>query len=239
MSPKQTDDPALDSGSVAEGIKMVLTVTIVAAVAAGMLGVVYSLTKERIAESRTEEKIQAFGYILPAFGNEPLATGRKVRLAGVQPPREVVLYTATDEPGEGGSPVGYALETYTTDGFGPRIDLLVGATPDGTVTGVYVLNHQETPGLGAKITDGQTDFPAWRQECVPPADASPACRLAKPFFLKQFANRHPDRFELRVKKDGGDVDAITASTITSRAVTEAVARAAATIRALGGEGGAR
>ena len=212
MSAKK-DDPALDSGSAAEGVKMVLTVTLVAAIAAGLLGFVYAQTKDRIAESQKQEKIQAFGYILPDFDNAPLETERAVALDGVTPPRPSKLYTAT----KGGALVGYALHTNTPDGFGPNIELIVGATPDGTVTGVYILTHQETPGLGAKMTDGQT---LW--EHPDQVDGRP--------FILQFLGKNPASFRFAVTKDGGQVDAITASTITSRAVADVVAAAVKTIQ---------
>ena len=70
---------------------------------------------------------------------------------------------------------------------------------EGTVYNTSVFSHAETPGLGAKCTEPQ--------------------------FHDQFAGWNPGEKTLAVRKDGGDVDAITASTITSRAYTLAVANA--------------
>ena len=98
----------------------------------------------------------------------------------------------------------YAVKT-TTGGFGGPITLMVGVLPDGTVYNTSVLSHSETPGLGAKCTEENSRF---REQ------------------WKGFAGA------LAVKKDGGDVDAITASTITSRAYTKAVAQAVALVRNL-------
>ena len=104
-------------------------------------------------------------------------------------------YKATD----GETLVGYAVES-TTVGFGGPLSLIVGVTPDGVVYNTAVLSHAETPGLGAKCT----------------TDAR---------FMDQWRGFDPSIKKLSVTKDGGDVDAITASTITSRAYTLAVENA--------------
>ena len=104
-------------------------------------------------------------------------------------------YEATD----GASVVGYAIES-TTVGFGGNLTLMVGVTPDGVVCNTSVLSQSETPGLGAKCNTDQK-------------------------FMEQWKGFDPSVKILSVKKDGGDVDAITASTITSRAYTLAVENA--------------
>ncbi|HRC93634.1 MAG TPA: RnfABCDGE type electron transport complex subunit G, partial [Tenuifilaceae bacterium] len=86
-------------------------------------------------------------------------------------------------------------------GFGGRIELMVGFLPDGTINKITVISHKETPGLGDKIDPGKSDFSV------------------------QFEGKNPETFKVMVKKDGGDVDAITASTISSRAFCDAVNRA--------------
>jgi Na+-translocating ferredoxin:NAD+ oxidoreductase subunit G len=97
--------------------------------------------------------------------------------------------------------VGTAVETFTMNGFSGLIKLMVGFAPDGTIIDIAVLEHLETPGLGDKIEKGKSNFSV------------------------QFTGKNPSDFKLAVKKDKGDVDAITASTITSRAYCEAVAKA--------------
>ncbi len=99
----------------------------------------------------------------------------------------------------GDSVVGYAVDTYSDKGFGGRISLMVGFKPDGTIINIRVLEQKETPGLGTKMTE--------------------------PHFKDQFNGKNPDRFTLKVKKDRGQVDAITAATISSRAFCDAVQRA--------------
>ena len=101
----------------------------------------------------------------------------------------------------------YAVKTVAS-GFGGPLMLMVGVLPDGTVYNTSVLSHSETPGLGAKCTEEGSHFRTqWKN------------------FAGKFA----------VRKDGGDIDAITASTITSRAYTKAVAQAVALVKGFNGE----
>ncbi len=94
-------------------------------------------------------------------------------------------------------------------GFGGTLSVMVGICPDGTVCNTSVISHSETPGLGAKC---QTDEG----------------------FLAQFRGLDPTEKKLAVSKDGGDIDAITASTMTSRAYTLAVANAVKVYETLAG-----
>ncbi len=111
--------------------------------------------------------------------------------------RTLRLYTAR----QGEEVVGVAVETSTSKGFGGLMALMVGFLPDGTINNIAVLSHAETPGLGDKIDKSKGDFSL------------------------QFEGKNPADFKLLVRKDGGDVDAITASTISSRAYCDAVERA--------------
>ncbi len=95
--------------------------------------------------------------------------------------------------------VGIAVNTYSMNGFSGEIGLMVGILPDGTMNKVSVLLCNETPGLGTKMTD--------------------------PGFYTQFESKNPASFNFKVKKDGGDVDAITSATISSRAYCDALDRA--------------
>ncbi|MFA6378280.1 MAG: RnfABCDGE type electron transport complex subunit G [Candidatus Omnitrophota bacterium] len=97
--------------------------------------------------------------------------------------------------------VGTAVETFTTKGFSGTIKLMVGLLPDGTINKIVVVEAHETPGLGDKIKSEKSNF------------------------SKQFMSKNPSVFMLKVKKDGGSVDAITAATISSRAFCDAVTRA--------------
>ena len=101
-------------------------------------------------------------------------------------------------------PVGYAIKTFTEKGFGGHVELMAGFLPDGSINSVTVLTHKETPGLGTKMTD--------------------------PKFSDQFLGKNPAEFILKVKKDGGQVDAITAATVSSRAYCDALQRAYAALK---------
>ena len=98
--------------------------------------------------------------------------------------------------------IGAAVETFTNKGFSGNISLMVGILADGTVKNISVLQHAETPGLGSKMEEET--------------------------FKGQFCDKNPVSFNFSVKKDGGDVDAITAATISSRAFCDAVNRALST-----------
>ncbi len=110
----------------------------------------------------------------------------------------VVVHTAITSDGQ---VVGYAVETATRKGFSGEFRLMVGFLPDGKVQRVRVLQHAETPGLGSKMTE----------------DGNP--------LETSVVGRNPSEMNLAVTKDGGEVDALTAATITSRAYVDAVARA--------------
>jgi electron transport complex protein RnfG len=92
--------------------------------------------------------------------------------------------------------VGAAIIGSTEKGFSGLIKVMVGFTPDGTIENIVVLEQKETPGLGTKMKDEK--------------------------FLAQFRTKNPSTYNLKVSKDGGEVDALTGATITSRAFGEAV-----------------
>jgi electron transport complex protein RnfG len=95
--------------------------------------------------------------------------------------------------------VGYTIETTSANGFNGNITLMVGILVDGTIYNIEVLAQAETPGLGANMTGEENPL------------------------LLSFKGRKPAEMTMTVKKDGGDVDALTAATISSRAYVEAVA----------------
>ncbi len=103
-------------------------------------------------------------------------------------------------------PVGYAVKSSTEKGFGGHIEIMAGFLPDGAIYKVAVLQHKETPGLGTKMMESK--------------------------FSDQFPGKNAADFMLKVKKDGGQVDAITAATISSRAYCDALQRAYDTMKQL-------
>ena len=111
--------------------------------------------------------------------------------------KEYLVYPAKAQ----GSVAGYAVEC-SVIGFGGPVKIMVGFDAAGNIYHSSVISHSETPGLGAKISDNSQGN-----------------------FREQFKGKNPKDYKLKVKQDGGDVDAITASTITSRAYTSAVKEA--------------
>ena len=176
---------------------MILSLTLIALGSSAGLGFVYELTKEPIALSVLNKKLNAIREVVPEFTNNPndemlrLPTGEGDSLD---------IYPAKNN----GEVVGYAVNSYTPKGFSGNISLMAGFKPDGTIIGISVLEHKETPGLGTKMTE--------------------------PEFKEQFTGQNPAEFVLKVKKDGGQVDAITAATISSRAFCDAIQRAYNTIQ---------
>ncbi|MDD7313211.1 MAG: RnfABCDGE type electron transport complex subunit G [bacterium] len=92
-----------------------------------------------------------------------------------------------------------AIKSYTNTGFGGRIELMTGFNVDGSIRSFKVISAHETPGLGSKVDE--------------------------PKFKEQFSGFRPHKQVLKVRQDGGDIDAVTAATISSRAVLKAIARA--------------
>jgi electron transport complex protein RnfG len=178
-------------------INMVLALTLIAFSASAFLGFVYQVTKEPIALSVLNKKLNAIKLVVPEFNNNPndemfkLPTGEGDSLE-VYPAKKDSLV------------VGYAINTYTNNGFSGNISLMTGFRTDGTIFNITVLSHKETPGLGTKMTDPQ--------------------------FKDQYMEKDPSQINLKVKKDGGTIDAITAATISSRAFSEAVQRAYNTLQ---------
>lgn len=167
----------------------------IALVASMSLAIVYGVTKEPIAEAERQEKLRAIRQVLPPFANDPAEDFETVVIGKDKRGGDVTtdMYYGRDQEG---NLVGTALTVFSEQGYGGRIYVVVGAKPDGRVSGIYILRHLETPGLGSKITG--------------------------PSFTDQFKGCSLEDTDLRVEKDGGNVHAITGATISPRAVAEAV-----------------
>lgn len=100
-----------------------------------------------------------------------------------------------------GELIGIAVNTFTNQGFSGNIKVMVGLLPDGTIHNTAVLEHRETPGLGDKMQQNKSEWSL------------------------QYNGIHPASVDLRLTKDGGEIDGITAATITARAFSDAVQRA--------------
>ena len=177
---------------------MILSLGAVTILAGALLAWVNEVTKAPIEEAKTRKQVEAIQDVAPAFTNNPVADCDSITLDGEA--RPVVVYPAIQD----GMLAGAAVETYTMDGFSGEITLMVGFNAAGDVTGYTVLTHAETPGLGAKMNEWFRDDEGHRSII----GSNPATR------------------NMSVVKDpGGEVDGITAATITSRAFLQAVRRA--------------
>lgn len=169
---------------------MFLVLTAIALVSAALLALTYAQTKPILEEQARQRRIQAVADVVPDFDNAPTEEAFVPEAdSGIE------IFPAR----RGEHRIGTAVRTRTDSGYGGTIELMVGFDAEGSITGISILSHQETPGLGAKITDEQ--------------------------FRARFSGLRPAEEPIAVTGDGGSVDALTAATISSRAVAEAVQRA--------------
>ncbi len=174
---------------------MVLSLGIITVIAGTLLGIVNYYTADAIENAAQQAKVEALALILPEFDNDPIAEAQGRAVEG----DTLLFYPATS----GGFPVGCAVECIAHDGFSGDISLMFGFNADGTVHGYKVMNHSETPGLGAKMDEWFRDKTGHRS----------------------IIGIDPGNNDIHVSKDGGEVDGITAATITSRAFLGALNRA--------------
>lgn len=175
---------------------MLLSLTCVCLVAGAALAGVNKITSAPIAESKSKTLQEAIKKVTPAFDNNPTAERYK---AATSEGDSLIIYPATKD----GELVGVAVESNTKKGFNGEIQVMVGFDTKGTLVNYSVLKHGETPGLGSKMEE-------WFHE-----DKN----------KQSILGRSLSNESLKVSKDGGDVDAITAATISSRAFMDAVNRA--------------
>jgi|WetSurMetagenome_2_1015567.scaffolds.fasta_scaffold24578_4 Na+-translocating ferredoxin:NAD+ oxidoreductase subunit G len=175
-----------------EIIRLCFVLTLIGAVCAAVMSFVDQQTKAPIVKSLAAEKMDAVKVVIPACDNDLAKSA--VTIADKDREMELTFYVGT----KGGVPVGAAFSIVATGGYSGTIDLLVGVDTAGAVTGIEILRHAETPGLGSKI--------------------------ATPLFKGQFIGKsvkNPANWS--VMKDGGPFKQITGATISSRAVTTAIA----------------
>jgi Na+-translocating ferredoxin:NAD+ oxidoreductase subunit G len=177
-------------------LNMILTLFGVTFIAAAILGFVHDLTKDAIELSKMNARSEAIKKVLPEF--DKLGESFRVALASSEDSLEVFPAFKGEEM------VGVAIQTYTNKGFSGFISVMAGIDASGNLSGYEVLEHAETPGLGSKME-------TWFRDSGKPG--------------QNVIGKNPGAYQFEVSKDGGDIDAITASTITSRAFLDALVRA--------------
>lgn len=168
-------------------LNMFLVLTCIALLSAALLSFTYGKTSVVRAEVEREQQSRALAAVLPAFDNSPGDEAFKREGFAFQE-----LYPAT----RNGQAVGIAVRSETRRAYSGSMVVLVGFDTQGVITGVEVLEHTETPGLGARVTERA--------------------------FLDQYVGQNLREFNPAVRSDGGDVDIITAATVTSKAASHAV-----------------
>lgn len=168
--------------------QLVIVLFAISAIVALLLGLVNMVTAPAIAANTQKKTDEAKAAVLAADSYEDVA------YAGSDSTIKA-MWKAGD--------AGYVVEV-TPSGFGGNLDIMVGVKADGTCSGVSIISHAETSGLGANAT--------------------------KEDFRAQYVGKSGT---LAVTKDGGEINALTGATITSRAVTSGVNSALEAVKALG------
>lgn len=174
----------------------------------GLLAAAYLWTRPAIEEAAAAEKMKLISEVLPRelYDNELLADSRRLApAAGLGLDEESTAYLAR----QGGQASAIVFEAVAADGYSGRIRLLLAVAADGTLLGVRVTQHKETPGLGDYI-EPRKDRNKER----------PWIRQFDGLSLATVGER-----EWRVRKDGGRFDSLAGATVTPRAVIKAVHRA--------------
>lgn len=172
---------------------MAVSLGTITVLAGAALGAMYLVTKAPIARQAKEAQIKAISEVSPEFDNNPRTDACTLRVEG----KQCIVFPAR----MGGKLTGAAVQTTTMEGFNGEVTVICGFDMTGRVTGYSVLSQAETPGLGAKMQD-------WFRD---PAGA------------RSIIGRNPAQTLFEVSKDpGGEIDGITAATISSRAFLGAV-----------------
>ncbi|WP_289243409.1 MULTISPECIES: electron transport complex subunit RsxG [unclassified Methylophaga] len=173
---------------------------IFAIVATTMVAYTEQNTRQQIKENERQALLDAINILIPHEQYDNAILQDTILLPateslGTEEPTQVFRARKQDQP------VAVILTVVAPNGYSGRIKMLVGIYNDGTLAGVRVINHKETPGLGDKIDASRSDW------------------------IKQFEGlslENPSSAKWKVKKDGGAFDQFTGATITPRAVVRAV-----------------
>ena len=181
-------------------VKNALILTAITLVSGLLLGGVYEITKEPIQASKEKAKQEAYKSVMSdaeKFETDNSFDEKKAeKILEKNKINGCYLSEVAVGKDESGKEIGYVITSTSKEGYGGEIQISVGVSMDGTVTGIEILSINETAGLGMQATE--------------------------PAFKKQFENVKTDKFEVKKDNPKGNVDALSGATITTRAVTNAV-----------------
>jgi electron transport complex protein RnfG len=174
-----------------------------AVIGAGLVAFTFDSTAEKIADNERRALLRSLNELVPQsrYDNDifsDIVYVQNSELLGTSDP--VPVYRAR----KNGWPVAAVLAPVAPDGYSGTIRLLVAVNVDGTLAGVRVVQHRETPGLGDAIEAERSDW-------------------ILGFNGRSLSDPVTERW--KVKRDGGDFDQFTGATITPRAVVKAVKEA--------------
>lgn len=173
---------------------MVMSLAIISFGASAILGGVYVLTKKPIEDAAELKKTNAIKEVLPQNNNMKIGEAVEITLESYS--EKFIVYPAF----ENDKLIAAAVETFDNNGYGGQIKSMVGFDAEGNIVNYAILAMSETPGLGEKVTSW---FKTERNN-------------------QDIRGKKPSEESFKVSKDGGEIDAITASTITSRAFLSSV-----------------
>ena len=178
--------------------RAVLSLAGFAALVGLVVGLAWDATRERIADNEAQRVLAELSAVLPPalYDNEPHRDFITLDLPGDEPRQ---IWRARRD----GVAVAAVLTSLAPDGYSGQIRLLVAISTGGQVLGVRVASHSETPGIGDAIDTRKSPW------------------------ISTFTGRslgNPEETRWRLRKDGGDFDAISGATISSRAVVAATRR---------------
>ena len=165
----------------------------------GLVAFTYQQTADRIALNEREALLKQLNALVPDSSidndiiSDTLIVDDEEHLGG----HDIKVYLGRKQ----GGPVAAVFNTIVPDGYSGPIKLLVAIKIDGTLGGVRIISHKETPGLGDKVEERKSDW------------------------IHSFAGKslgNPDLSRWKVKRDGGDFDQFTGATVTPRSIVQAV-----------------
>lgn len=177
--------------------RLIIVLTAICLVAAVALARVYDITKGPIAEQERLRTVNALKAVLPAFNNDIDRDAVEVVVGKDKKSKDIKIKFYKGKMDD--ARIGTAFQVIAPDGYAGDIAILIGVTPEGKISGIEIISHKETPGLGNKIIKKE-----WRNQFK--------------------GGSLEDGPRLAVKKDGGEIDQFSGATISPRAVVNAVKR---------------